>query len=133
MADIPTFVRRIRQRAKNIEGNVGRAVIETAIAANQAVVSATPVDTGRARANWQASIGTPIQEATDDTDQSGASTVAANNAVISRRQPDQTVFISNNVDYIETLNQGSSAQAPANFVELAVQQAISFLKRKKVV
>ncbi len=133
MADLGTFARRIRARGKRIEQNADALVVKTAILINQAVVLATPVDTGRARANWQASIGTPITEPTDDEDISGNSTISGNNGVISRRASGQTVFISNNVDYIGDLNDGSSSQAPANFVELAVQEAIKFVRGAKVV
>ncbi len=133
MADLGTFARRIRARGKRIEQNANALVVKTAILINQAVVLATPVDTGRARANWQASIGTPITEPTDDEDISGNSTIAHNNGVIGRRGPNQTVFISNNVNYIGDLNDGSSSQAPANFVELAVQEAIKFVRGAKVV
>ncbi len=133
MADLGTFARRIRARGKRIEQNADALVVKTAILINQAVVLATPVDTGRARANWQASIGTPIIEPTDDEDISGNSTIAHNNGAIGRRGPGQTVFISNNVEYIGDLNDGSSSQAPANFVELAVQEAIKFVRGAKVV
>ena len=36
--------------------------------------------------------------------------------------------VSNNVDYIEYLNEGSSEQAPENFVEKAVQRVVKNFK-----
>lgn len=41
-------------------------------------------------------------------------------AVIKTKQPGQTIFITNNAPQIETLDQGSSKQAPAGFVERAI-------------
>jgi hypothetical protein len=60
------------------------------------IVRATPVDTGRARAGWTF---TPATSAYS------------------------TATIANNVDYVIYLNQGSSQQAPARFVELGMQAA----------
>lgn len=133
MVSLAAFAQRIQRRGRQIEINVDKAVAQTAIVIDQTVVSSTPVDTGRARANWQASIDTPITEPTEAEDQSGADTISRNNAVIKRRKSGQTVYISNNVAYIEALNNGSSAQAPANFVQLAVQAGISFLRRRRIV
>lgn len=133
MPSLAQFARRIRKRGLQVEVNVDKLVAQVAIVIDQTVVSSTPVDTGRARANWQASIGTPITEELDAEDVSGQDTISRNNAVIKRRKSGQSVWLSNNLSYIEALNNGSSAQAPANFVQLAVQAGIAFLRRRKVV
>jgi hypothetical protein len=57
------------------------------------LVKATPVDTGRARQGWQAETPKSINE---------------------------NGIVENNVEYIAVLNDGSSKQAPANFVENVV-------------
>lgn len=133
MPDLFNFARRIRRRGRMVEEGSSRIVVETAIVIDQAVVLATPVDTGRARANWQAAIGAPITEATEETDQSGQTTLSRNNAVIRTHRGGQTVYLSNNVAYIGALNNGSSSQAPANFVGIAVRDAQDFLRRRKVI
>ena len=132
MADLRTFVRRIRARGRQVDEEVNRTVVQAAQVVNQAVILATPVDTGRARANWIASVGVPVTTPTDDADPEGGDRIAQNAVTIAGRRNDQTIFISNNVDYIGFLNQGSSSQAPANFVEIAVQQGLSFLRRKRI-
>ena len=43
---------------------------------------------------------------------------------------DDTVYISNNLPYIQRLNDGYSQQAPENFVESAVQVAEGRLREK---
>jgi len=90
----------------------------------QNLVFATPVDTGRARSNWIASIGRPARGTR------GAS--AAGDVILQASatfQPDKigefpVLYIANNLDYVVHLNNGSSAQAPANFVELAVDSVL---------
>lgn len=132
MVGLGDFARRIRRRARQVEEEVDRTVVLTAGVVSQAVISATPVDTGRARNNWQASIGTPIRAVLEETDQDGGGAAARNEAVFGTRRTGQTIFISNNVEYIEFLNRGSSAQAPANFVEAAVQTAVRFIRRRRL-
>lgn len=80
----------------------------------------TPVDTGRARANWHMDIDTPtvrIVEPGQDTSPN-----------ISQYKIGQTVFVSNNLPYIRRLNDGWSSQAPAGFVEAAIDGALSRAK-----
>lgn len=131
MPDLTAFARRIRRRGRMVEKGANKAVIETAIVIDQAVVIATPVDTGRARANWQVGLGVPVTEATEDTDQGGQGTITKNGATIRARQPKQNIYISNNVNYIEALNDGSSSQAPANFVGIAVRAGLAFLRTRR--
>ena len=133
MASLSVFARRIKKLAERIEVNVSRTVIKTAIAINQAVVISTPVDTGHARVNWQLGISTPVRSINPATDPSGAATIALNNAKAMTRKDGQDIYISNNIDYIGFLNEGSSAQAPAGFVEIAVLAGEAAVKRAKVV
>jgi hypothetical protein len=92
----------------------------------------TPVDTSQAISNWQANIGSPRSDfvgphfAGSGGSTYGASLtktvgIAAGKTAI--RRFGQPVFISNNAPYIRNLNQGSSRQAPAMFVEMAVLRA----------
>ena len=133
MADLGQFARRIRLIGRGIEKNTGGEVRKTAALAGQVLVLSTPVDTGRARANWITSVGIPITEDIEDNDVSGSATIARNNTTIRAQKSGQTIYISNNLPYIGKLNEGSSAQAPANFVEIAVRIAVSALKKAKVV
>jgi hypothetical protein len=133
VADLGIFARRIRALGDRIEDNTHDAVRRTALAINQAVVLATPVDTGRARANWQVGIGEPELGATEDTDPGGGETVARNNLVISGSKPEAEIHLTNNLPYIEALNEGSSSQAPAGFVEEAVAVGAAAAAQVRVV
>lgn len=122
----------MRALGDNVALGTNRLVIEAGIAANQALVLGTPVDTGRARGNWQASVGEGISGELDTEDPSGTSTIERNNAAISKRALGQNIFISNNVGYIGALNEGHSPQADPGFIEVAVLEAINRVKVRKV-
>lgn len=98
-------------------------ISETGEEIGEEVVPATPVDTGFARGNWRPSLDVPAALPVTRTDPTGASTVSQI-AVVSRQyRIGNTIYITNNAPYIESLNQGSSPQAPAGFVRAAVQRA----------
>ena len=87
------------------------------------IVARTPVGTGHARANWKVSIGSPAAGVVAGGDPSGAATLANGvAAIMADRDPFSTVWITNNVPYIETLEQGSSSQAPAGMVAVTAAQ-----------
>lgn len=132
------FARRMEIRARNVPREVGKIVRRVALAADQAVVLGTPVDIGRARSNWIVSLGSevtepiepysPIAPGTDpgkisETGNAQAA-LAQGREQIAQRKSEQAIHITNNVPYIKPLNEGSSSQAPAMFVEAAVQQGI---------
>lgn len=130
----------IKKTQLTIQISVGRNVAEASFAALSAVTLATPVGNptlwqnpesappgyvgGRARGNWQVGIGIENEGETGQVDPTGASTVSNGRAILVGYKLGQRVIINNNVPYIGRLNTGSSAQAPAGFVEKAVQAAV---------
>ena len=131
--DLDGFSRRMTLIASDLGENADKLVRKVALAADQAVVLSTPVDTGRARSNWIAQIGSaPDQVVEAYAPGEGGSSGAQNAtgamsqaaAVISGYTSGQEIHIANNLPYIQKLNTGSSAQAPAGFVEKAVQDAV---------
>lgn len=89
------------------------------------VVLGTPVDTGRARGNWQASIGIPKSGVLEVTDRSGGGTITAGLPDIAKASG--TIFwISNNLPYINRLEyEGWSKQQPHGWVRSAVTRISS--------
>lgn len=129
MANLKQFAQRMKILGKRIEVNADKETITLAGLISQTVILATPVDTGRARGNWFASISTPKLKASFiATDPSGQARISGNSAIISQRGKNQPIFITNNLPYIQALNQGHSAQAPAAFVEIAIATASAHLK-----
>lgn len=112
---------------KRLETNIKGVALD--IHAN--LVEDTPVDTGWARSNWVAQlrdffkgvVGSPksIDPATG---------ISSAKKIAGWKSGQGPIFISNNVPYIGRLNNGSSDQAPAGFVEKAIQRAVNALRRK---
>lgn len=102
----------------------GELVAQVAMQVYQNLIYTTPVDTGRARANWIPSIGIPSSQTRGVVGVSEL--ILSAKATFDGRQLKDfpTLYIANNLDYVVYLNQGSSKQAPANFVEAAVSSVI---------
>lgn len=115
-----------------MEKNSNKNIIKLAVLIDQVVTVQTPVDTGHARANWQATIGAETTAELEEVDPSGQGAIAKARAVLETRQPEQTIHITNNVKYVPRLNEGSSSQAPAGFVQAAVNTAVNAFRGMKV-
>lgn len=129
MASPEEFNRRMGRLGAEVARGADRIVREVAVAAAQTVIVATPVDTGRARSNWLASVVGARRDTIDPLAEGQAATgpsISAARAVIGSYNGDthREVTLSNNLAYIGRLNDGYSAQAPAGFVRLAVQAAV---------
>jgi len=78
------------------------------------IIQMTPVDTGRARGNWQCTIGAPFV----GEDDSGS--VMKAQSVIPRRAG-SVVYLTNNVPYVQKLEYDAhSRQAPNGMVRASV-------------
>lgn len=96
------------------------------------VIIATPVDTGRARNGWNITVDVPSTTVPPEGKYSMPNVEEHGLSTIISVTPEQVIYITNRVFYIERLNEGYSRQAPARFVELAaerVQRGISALAR----
>lgn len=100
------------------------AIAKSALAVDEDLVNKTPVDKGRARSNWFASINTPSTEQTDSTTPQTDSNVSIYDQFTLGRK----IFITNNLPYIVPLNNGTSQQAPAAFVDDAVAKQVRRMK-----
>ena len=131
MASPEVFAKRIALRARQVETGASKAVRALSLIINQVIITETPVLSGHARANWQVGISTPITSEIDEEDPSGTSTIERNANIIRQRPPGKDIILSNNVPYINKLNEGSSSQAPAQFVQIAVAEAIVAAKKTR--
>lgn len=125
----------MRNTGQRVADNADRLVRRCALATDTALVLATPVDSGRARANWQVELGQAAEGIIGDPnnkkeqfDKSGQSAIAQGTETISQYKSGSSINITNNLPYIERLNDGWSAQAPVGFVEKAVQVGISAIQ-----
>lgn len=88
------------------------------------IVFRTPVDTGRARGNWQVTISQPAETVVDGKDKSGAIVNRNAAADLQALLPFQTAWITNNLPYIQRLEDGYSTQAPGGMVQVALAEAL---------
>lgn len=123
----------LSKRMNKLADGVGTIASDAAVKVAEAIINdlahVTPVDTSQAISNWQVGIAdrpeTPIGphypgERGSTYSASASETVADAEAKFKTKKPGQTIYISNVLRYIGRLNEGSSTQAPAGFVERAV-------------
>lgn len=95
-----------------------------ALTAYRRIILRTPVKTGRARGNWQCTIGSPAGGTLYTEDQSGAKAVSAMQARVLawKAVSGVSILLTNNLPYIGKLEHGSSIQAPNGMVGLTVAE-----------
>jgi hypothetical protein len=124
--NLSSFGARARKVGRIVDDNFDEGHRAVALAAVAAVVPATPEDTGKARSNWFLSIGSPAT-GVRETYGTGAAAIggalAAARAVLASHVKGASIWLSNNVPYIDRLNTGWSAQAPAGFIEASINAA----------
>jgi hypothetical protein len=90
----------------------------SALSVGASLIQRTPVDTGRAKANWVPGIG---QVNTKTTGEINAETALKDiNQALQTWKPGQTIWLCNSLPYIKRLEDGWSKQAPAGMVRLTV-------------
>lgn len=94
------------------------------------IVVRTPVDTGRARGNWQVTINDPAQGEAGDVDRAGSATISKGSVVINQATTGDVIWITNNVPYIVRLAEGWSKQAPAGaMIEVTLEELRQMVER----
>lgn len=116
----------LREVLVELDQHVERVCVELAVNITAELIATTPVDTGWARANWVPNLGGPYTgNATPPAQASDADTLTQDgglSSILAFKLSDGAIFVSNRVPYIAALNGGSSTQAPAGFVEAAIDK-----------
>lgn len=134
------FAKEMEQIAENLEVGVIELRRETIIGIVNRIAELTPVDTGQARSNWQVGVGapptgtrppySPIPSRWRRPYGRGGSRSERRNLLgvtmtaqgkLRDIRGDEPIYITNNLPYIDRLNQGWSSQSPAGFVMLGVR------------
>jgi hypothetical protein len=116
---IESFDKDIQKFAKKSGLEVDKVVKKVVLQAWRGVTLKTPVDTGRARGNWNLSEGS-----IDGSINNSATTIKA------YREPKgkKDVYITNSLPYIGLLEKGSSKQAPKGMVSTTMNEIRSQFK-----
>lgn len=132
------FALDLRKFREKTEKRTKDAFHKIALDIDRGVVLSTPVDTGRARGAWNVGINNVnLEETTLSPKKSIAGKVSEDEATIKTAENGDVIFISNNVDYIQYLEEGSSDQAPIGMVAKTlrrmpqiVRESVSASKRE---
>jgi hypothetical protein len=134
------IAKRLRLSAKYVTKNSDNLVKEVTMRVVTTLVAATPVDTGRARANWQTSLSFPKHEIlywpppeAPSSPEEGAQRAIdeAQMIVDAFSGGRRSIRIVNNCPYIRPLNTGTSTQAPAGFIEAAFAMGVATIQERK--
>lgn len=114
---IRQFAAPLAEFAKLINVNLRTVVQRIALDAFTKITLRTPVDTGRARASWQLSVGAPGGgvPAPGNYGPPGPPSVAGITGT-------EEVWIASNLDYISALEDGHSGQAPSGMVMITAAE-----------
>ncbi|WP_312381619.1 hypothetical protein [Stutzerimonas balearica] len=116
-------VRRFAVKAGDSSDKIVRAVT---LSLFNGIIRDTPVDTGRARGNWQTTVGQP---ASGEIDRLGASAAIAEVEAKTPPGAGQETYLANDLPYIEELEKGSSKQSPEGMVRRNIDRIERNLKR----
>lgn len=111
--------------AVDLEEDINAEVRAVALNLLRGLIRLTPVDTGRAKGNWFVSIANPNREINGERRQAQAFSEGQVNIALARGRAYPEVTLSNNLPYIERLNDGYSDQAPKKFVETELQRIVN--------
>lgn len=104
------------ERAAQVLGleSAREAAVTLALVLAGKITLGTPVDTGRARANWFVAEGAPRVETTE-------ATTPQNHAAV-KLTGKSVIFVTNSLPYIVPLEYGHSKQAPYGMVRRAIAE-----------
>jgi len=116
--DAESFNRELIRLGEFCDKNYENIVTKTMIDLFRSIVELTPIDTGRARANWALALDLTTEDYANYTD------VAQWEY---KMEDGTTVWIYNNLVYIVPLEEGSSDQAPQGMVAISLRRFAEFL------
>lgn len=131
----------IKRREKTFRETASRRAVVLATEIVTELATHTPVDTSEAISNWQVGIGQRVESDIppykpgvfgSTYTYSRNATIAAAKRALKNKKPGQTIYISNLAAHIIALNQGSSKQAPAGFIEACVMRARAKARQAKL-
>ncbi len=116
------FSRSLNEIADYVDTSYEKIVRKVCIDIYKAIVTKTPVLTGRAKASWGIDVNPSDYKAPDREYSEGEirQMVSENVSEFKLSVHDGTVTIYNNLEYIEALEDGHSDQAPSGMVSLSL-------------
>lgn len=114
-----SFSKQLQAFVAGTQDKINKTVKGATVTLATNVISETPVDTGAAKGNWQASVGQPK---TGILERSGADTAVSEAIANIPDKAGDVVYLTNNLSYIKKLEYGHSKQAPQGMVRVNAAQ-----------
>lgn len=126
ITNLGEFSARVKATPGELAARVGLVRDRLTLGVHRRVVLETPVDTGFHRASWNASVGQPDES----TPGEGGDSYGVPSAPTGFPGADAYTpgWVSNAAPAIVFLNEGSSQQAPAHFVQRAIEDELAALQ-----
>lgn len=115
-----SFSSDLKKFADKTEKNAEKLVRGTSLAMFSSVIKRTPVKSGRAKGNWQTDVSKPATGTLERLDPSGNQAIQE---AVQKTRPfklGQSIYMVNNLPYIQKLENGSSKQMPSGMVKITV-------------
>lgn len=115
--------------ARAIDANIVNQATQIGLVAMREVVTETPVDLGQARGGWKL---TAMQKETRSpvAPPEGSTLPAPPVKIDGRLRAGGTLYLTNGVAHIVFLNEGSSKNAPPQFIEQSLVRAVNSVKSR---
>ena len=129
-----TFSADLSRFCKKYQVDMRTVVRKITLEAFKRVILRTPVDTGRARANWGVSQGRPITFQIEGADKSGSATISTAADGVQSWECQGSLFLTNNLAYIGVLEYGKddgspgSSQAPNGMVRVTLEEMQAWIQ-----
>lgn len=119
MSNFAVDISKFAEKVKDRQDLVMRKIV---LELYNKIVQKTPVDTGRAQNNWNVGISTIDPTVTQEAVSNKQAVIQKAQKIISKIKGGDTIWITNNLNYITGLEDGSSDQAPAGMVAVTVRE-----------
>jgi hypothetical protein len=120
-----SFGLQVAEWAKKAKGSIDTNVRKITFSLFKGIIMSTPVDTGRARGNWQTTVGEPATGTVERLDQSGTATAAEVTANMGGAG--KVTWLTNNLPYIAVLEYGHYPNPPKRGTLVSRGAAVSSL------
>jgi len=124
--NVEQFNSALTKAAKKIDGDIQKFIKKVVLETFSRFIMRTPVDTGRARGNWQVEIARPASGTVEESLWNQVFEKGA--AKLAQIPPFSIVHITNNVEYVYYLEYVKrSKQHPSGMVEITLQEMRTWL------
>lgn len=124
-----SFALDLKKFAEKAGANAEQVVRKATFEVARSVVMKTPVDTGRARSNWQFGDGEMPAGTLDGVDPQGSATLTKLSAAIMQSRVGGVTYVANNLPYALRLEYGWSQQAPSGMVRNTLTEFVQHVRK----